>query len=45
MTAGCDKTFKTYREKFDDKDNFRGFPQVPGNDFALSYQKRGKKEE
>lgn len=45
VTAGCDKTFKTCREKFDNKDNFRGFPHVPGNDFALSYPKRGKKND
>jgi uncharacterized phage protein (TIGR02218 family) len=42
VTAGCNKTFRTCREKFDNKDNFRGFPHVPGNDFLLSYPKRGK---
>jgi uncharacterized phage protein (TIGR02218 family) len=45
LTAGCDKTFKTCQEKFDNKGNFRGFPHVPGNDFALSYPKRGKKND
>ena len=42
VTAGCNKAFKTCRVKFDNKDNFRGFPHVPGNDFLLSYPKRGK---
>jgi uncharacterized phage protein (TIGR02218 family) len=45
VTAGCDKTFRICRDKFDNKDNFRGFPHVPGNDFALSYPKRGKKSD
>lgn len=35
--AGCDKQFSTCREKFDNAVNFRGFPHVPGNDFAISY--------
>ncbi|WP_334174994.1 DUF2163 domain-containing protein [Pseudoxanthobacter sp.] len=35
LTAGCDKQFSTCRGKFANGDNFRGFPHVPGNDFAL----------
>jgi uncharacterized phage protein (TIGR02218 family) len=37
VTAGCDKLFQTCKAKFDNTDNFRGFPHMPGNDFALSY--------
>jgi len=37
ITAGCDKQFKTCRDKFANGLNFQGFPHVPGNDFAVSY--------
>jgi len=37
ITAGCDKQFATCRAKFDNVGNFRGFPHIPGNDFAVSY--------
>jgi uncharacterized phage protein (TIGR02218 family) len=37
VTAGCDKRFATCREKFANGLNFRGFPHMPGNDFALGY--------
>jgi uncharacterized phage protein (TIGR02218 family) len=37
LTAGCDKTFLACREKFANGSNFRGFPHIPGNDFALGY--------
>jgi len=37
VTAGCDKRFATCRDRFRNADNFRGFPQIPGNDFVLSY--------
>lgn len=37
VTAGCDKQFTTCRTKFDNALNFRGFPHIPGNDFAVSY--------
>lgn len=37
VTAGCDKTFSTCRERFANQLNFRGFPHVPGSDFAYSY--------
>lgn len=32
ITAGCDKSFATCRDKFGNASNFRGFPQMPGND-------------
>jgi uncharacterized phage protein (TIGR02218 family) len=37
VTAGCDKTFATCRDRFANADNFRGFPHIPGNDFVMSY--------
>lgn len=41
LTAGCDKQAVTCRGKFSNISNFRGFPHMPGNDFALSYPARG----
>ncbi|GBE43518.1 MAG TPA: DUF2163 domain-containing protein [Rhizobiales bacterium] len=37
VSAGCDKQFITCRDKFNNAVNFRGFPHIPGNDFAVSY--------
>jgi len=37
ITAGCDKRFATCRDRFGNALNFRGFPQIPGNDFVISY--------
>jgi uncharacterized phage protein (TIGR02218 family) len=37
IIAGCDKTFATCRTRFANQLNFRGFPHVPGADFAYSY--------
>jgi uncharacterized phage protein (TIGR02218 family) len=37
ITAGCDKQFSTCRDRFGNALNFRGFPQIPGNDFVISY--------
>jgi uncharacterized phage protein (TIGR02218 family) len=41
VTAGCDKLFSTCQAKFANAINFRGFPHMPGNDFALSYARTG----
>lgn len=41
ITAGCDKRFVTCRDRFANAVNFRGFPHIPGNDFALSYALSG----
>ncbi len=41
ITAGCDKRFATCRDRFANAVNFRGFPHIPGNDFALSYARSG----
>ncbi|WP_048646609.1 DUF2163 domain-containing protein [Nitratireductor soli] len=40
VTAGCDKRFATCKAKFANQLNFRGFPHIPGNDFALGTAKR-----
>jgi uncharacterized phage protein (TIGR02218 family) len=37
LTAGCDKAFSTCRAKFANHLNFRGFPHIPGADFAYTY--------
>lgn len=37
ITAGCDKSFATCKARFANHLNFRGFPHVPGADFAYSY--------
>jgi uncharacterized phage protein (TIGR02218 family) len=36
VTAGCDKRFQTCRDRFANGVNFRGFPQIPGNDFVIA---------
>jgi len=41
VSAGCDKTLATCRDRFANTLNFRGFPQIPGNDFIMSYPTRG----
>jgi uncharacterized phage protein (TIGR02218 family) len=41
VTAGCDKSFVTCRARFANTDNFRGFPQIPGNDFLLASPVQG----
>ncbi|NTF31266.1 baseplate hub protein [Rhizobium skierniewicense] len=37
VVAGCDKSFGTCKAKFANHLNFRGFPHMPGADFAYSY--------
>lgn len=37
IKAGCDKLFATCIAKFNNKDNFRGFPHIPGTDYVISY--------
>ncbi len=36
LTAGCDKRMETCRFKFDNLLNFRGFPDIPGNDWTMA---------
>lgn len=41
LTAGCDRRFATCRAKFENAEQFRGFPHIPGNDFVLRYPRVG----
>lgn len=41
VTAGCDKTLDTCRTKFANAINFRGFPNMPGNDFLTKISRPG----
>ncbi|WP_458756626.1 DUF2163 domain-containing protein [Afipia sp. TerB] len=41
ITAGCDKTFATCRDRFANTANFRGFPHIPGNDFIVASPSAG----
>lgn len=45
VRAGCDKAFKTCRDKFANAVNFRGFHLMPGNDFAISYPLHAEKND
>ncbi|MEM9755776.1 MAG: DUF2163 domain-containing protein [Pseudomonadota bacterium] len=40
LVAGCDKTFETCRTKFGDAADFRGFPDIPGDDWVLAHPSR-----
>lgn len=40
ITAGCDRQIATCRDKFANAVNYRGFPDMPGNDFVTSYVRR-----
>jgi len=40
LTAGCDKRFETCRLKFDNAINFRGFPDIPGDDWIAVHPSR-----
>src|SRR5690242_3787264 len=42
VTAGCDKSFGTCHDRFNNVVNFRGFPHIPGNDFVLRYPVAGE---
>lgn len=37
-SEGCDKTFTTCKEKFNNYINFRGFPHIPGKDEINKYK-------
>ncbi|MDQ0454277.1 DUF2163 domain-containing protein [Rhizobium paknamense] len=37
LEIGCDRSFATCRDSFGNAANFRGFPHMPGADFAYSY--------
>lgn len=42
LTAGCDKRIETCRTRFANAVNFRGFPDMPGNDFVTRVARRSK---
>lgn len=37
LEAGCDKRVETCRTRFANLLNFRGFPDIPGDDWSMSY--------
>jgi len=41
ITASCDKTFETCRDRFANAVNFRGFPHIPGQDTVIRYAAKG----
>lgn len=41
ITAGCDRRPETCRLKFNNFLNFRGFPDIPGEDWLMSYPSSG----
>jgi len=41
VIAGCDKRMDTCRDKFSNLINFRGFPHMPGDDWAAGYPNTG----
>lgn len=40
LVAGCDKRAETCRDRFGNFLNFRGFPDIPGDDWLTAYPKR-----
>ncbi len=42
VTAGCDRRHATCRDRFANTVNFRGFPRLPDNDFALRAAREGE---
>src|SRR5262249_45815250 len=42
VTAGCEKQFATCAAKFSNQLRFRGFPMMPGNDWAISRPSAGE---
>lgn len=40
--AGCDRSAETCRSKFGNFENFRGFPLMPGEDWATSWPHEGE---
>ena len=42
IEAGCDKRHDTCRFKFDNILNFRGFPNIPGEDWMMAYPSSSK---
>lgn len=40
IEAGCDKRLETCRDRFANLPNFRGFPDIPGEDWLIGYPTR-----
>ena len=40
LEAGCDKRAETCKFKFSNFLNFRGFPDIPGEDWLMAYPTR-----
>ncbi|MFL9823429.1 DUF2163 domain-containing protein [Rhodoplanes sp. SY1] len=45
VTAGCDKSLATCRDRFGNVPNFRGFPFIPGNDAITAYANTGDRND
>lgn len=45
LGAGCDKRISTCREKFNNFRNFRGFPDLPGEDWLAAYPLRSARND
>lgn len=45
VTAGCDRRAETCRVKFSNFNNFRGFPHLPGEDWATAYVAKGERHD
>ncbi len=45
VTAGCDKSLATCRDRFNNVANLRGFPFIPGNDAVTGYANTGDKND
>lgn len=43
VRAGCDKTIKTCEAKFSNAVNYRGFPNMPGNDFVAKVARSSRR--
>ncbi|WP_108484065.1 DUF2163 domain-containing protein [Oceaniglobus ichthyenteri] len=41
LEAGCDKRVESCRLKFNNINNFRGFPDIPGEDWLMAYPRSG----
>ena len=41
IRAGCNKRLETCRDRFANALNFRGFPNIPGQDAVLRYAAKG----
>lgn len=45
LQAGCDKRMATCRLKFNNILNFRGFPNIPGEDWLMAYPTSGSRND